>query len=74
MNKEPVEAVMPKLYSMTVGAALVLSVGACVNIDDDRAMDADELPRLADKAVQICGQGNVKEVSAEGFTCKDPDK
>lgn len=53
-------------FAAAVAAALLCS--ACV-IAPNTANNAD-VNKMSEQAVQTCGAGNVKEVSAKSFTCK----
>jgi hypothetical protein len=53
-------------FGAALGAALLCS--ACV-IAPNTANNAD-LNKMSEQALQTCGAGNVKEVSAKSFSCK----
>lgn len=52
-------------------AIAAMSLAACVHIDDDSTSDQDEIRMNTERAVEVCGEGKVAEVSEEGFTCKN---
>lgn len=46
-------------------------LGACIHVDDDGYSDTEEVAVNTERALDVCGAGNVAEVTDEGFVCKD---
>ncbi len=47
-----------------------LSLGACVHIDDGNYDSDLQISDNTARAIQTCGEGNVLEVTEDGYKCK----
>lgn len=54
-----------------LSAVALIGVSGCVHVSDSSGFsDQDEIQMNMERALDICGEGNVAEVSEGGFTCK----
>ncbi len=54
-----------------LSAVALIGVSGCVHVSDSSGFsDQDEIQMNMERALDICGEGNVAEVSEDGFTCK----
>lgn len=62
---------MKKIMTLAAGAALTLSLAGCIAVaDGDGPSSVSENTELA---VRVCGgDGNVAEVTEDGYRCKVP--
>lgn len=52
-------------------SALVLTLGACVHVDEGDWSDSEEISRNTETALRVCGgPGTVEEVTDDGYSCK----
>lgn len=52
-------------------AVALIGVTGCVHVSDSSDYsDQDEIQMNMERALDVCGEGNVSEVSEDGFTCK----
>lgn len=55
-----------------LGAVALIGVTGCVHVSDSSGYsDQDEIQMNMERALDVCGDGNVAEVSEEGFSCKN---
>ncbi|MBK8198750.1 MAG: hypothetical protein IPK75_10290 [Acidobacteria bacterium] len=63
---------MKKLLVAAAGAALTLSLAGCIAVSDNTG-PGSKVAENTDLAVRVCGgEGNVAEVTREGYRCKAP--
>lgn len=56
-----------------VSVALLGLVG-CIHVDEGDWSDSEEIARNTETALRVCGgEGNVKEVTENGYKCQDGD-
>lgn len=54
-----------------LGTVALIGVTGCVHVSDSSGYtDQDEIQMNMERALDVCGEGNVAEVSEEGFSCK----
>lgn len=60
---------------MLIGVMLLMSVGGCVKptVSQDKFSEprSEAVKGMADKAMSVCGKGNVKSVTLSDFQCFD---
>lgn len=61
---------MKKILLAATGAALTLSLAGCIAVSDNSG-PGSKVSGNTELAVRVCGgEGNVAEVSREGYRCK----
>ena len=59
---------LPRRTSLALALLTALLCSACVIAPNTNS--ASDISKMGEQAVQTCGAGNVKEVSAKSFSCK----
>lgn len=63
---------MKKLIVAAAGAALTLSLAGCIAVSDNSG-PGSKVSENTELAIRVCGgEGNVAEVTREGYRCKTP--
>ncbi len=63
-----------KTYLIAAGAMLSLALTGCIAVSDNSG-PGSKIAENTELAIRVCGgEGNVAEVSREGYKCKGPHR
>lgn len=63
---------MKKTTLSAIGGMLILSLAGCIAVSDNSG-PGSKVAENTELAIRVCGgEGNVAEVSREGYRCKTP--
>ena len=61
---------MKKSYLISGIAVSFLALAGCIHVSDGNYTDLDEIAANTETALRVCGgEGLVKEVTEDGYTC-----
>ena len=65
---------MKKALLIGAIAATSFTLAGCVHVSEGSYSDLDEIAVNTETALRVCGgEGQVKEVTEDGYTCHAPD-